>query len=149
MKIISKHTFMIINACKRDDLMESLVNYLKAYLALNELSDEIIYYHLLETIYNVLDYDEIKKIFLDDIRKINYYNYIRENRDNITISDLIDLFYKRIMLLDMNYTETIMENGIPQIRRYDIYYVNENNKLIAYSDYMDYAKIKKLCNKLN
>ena len=43
MKIISKHTFMIINACKRDDLMESLVNYLKEYLALNELSDEIIY----------------------------------------------------------------------------------------------------------
>lgn len=144
MKIISVYDYNIISACKKDDNMFSLKDYLMDYYMVNEIDDIGIYHNLSKVIFDISSFEDIKYLFNEEFSQ--YYQNLNRNRPNasINIKELATLFYYHLYFLEMMECKKKEKNNIITTEFEDIYYVNDNNKYIPYSEYHQYQKIKRL-----
>lgn len=137
MQIISKHDYQIIMACKCDDDMQSLINYLCNYLGLEEIDEGMLYQNLVNVLFDIYGQQEIKHILTDEIPKL-YQIIYSKGRSGIETSDWIKLFYYQFMLLDiLEHIETTIDGNKAIIVK-DLYSVYDNGTTIPFSEYHCY-----------
>ena len=89
-------------------------------------------------------FEDIKYLFNEEFSQ--YYQNLNRNRPNasINIKELATLFYYHLYFLEMMECKKKEKNNIITTEFEDIYYVNDNNKYIPYSEYHQYQNIKRL-----
>lgn len=146
MPIISIHDYNVINACKRDDNMKSLKEYLKDYYIVDEVNDLTIFNCLTELIFSISTYEDIKHLYKEEF--IRFYQGINRNKENdsINIHNLVTMLYYHLYFLTIMKCKEKKENDKFITTYEDIYYVNDEDKFIPYSEYHSYQKTKKRFN---
>lgn len=134
MKIISKHDYFVIMACKCDDDMKSLINYLCDYLGLQELDEGILYQNLVNVLFDIYNQEEIKHILSIEIPKLYEIIYAK-GRNGIEPSDWINLFYYQLMLLDVLELAETKINGVKTVIEKDLYSVYDGDRITPFSEY--------------
>ena len=145
MKIIDKHNYYVIKACKCDDNLKSLKEYLKHLYLIDEIGDATIYKTLINTIMNICDQKEIEELLKDEF--LRYYDSVinYQNQEGLTLKDMIHFLYYRLYFLDMKkivHRENLYYEE-------DIYGIMDNDTIIPYSFYDVYRDNKEYQKRLN